>query len=299
VRLADVGIAGYKTAAALKGVVAQRLMRRLCVRCRQAQTGSLPAAIRDRIASASTYRAAGCDECSQTGYRGRLSIAEILVVDAEVERRITSGDSTERIYEAARRNGMQSLWESAVAHVRDGVTSVEELLRVIEVPAHAESPSLADVVAAASSPPAPPLANRVFEGAAFDLVDEYAVAARRQRVALIIGGGPSHQHVRSLFAAHDFTVHESELAKAPELVDSRTPDVVLVGAAADSAPILARLRAHPAMRRVPVVVIASRSADEEAEVRAFEAGANEYFSLPLRPRVFIARVSALIESRTR
>ena len=69
-----------------------------------------------------------------TGYRGRLAIEEVLQATEEVERRIAGNESVERINDAAREGGMRSLWESGVAHVRKGETTIDELLRVLEPP---------------------------------------------------------------------------------------------------------------------------------------------------------------------
>ncbi len=134
-RLVDIGIETYKIATALKGIVAQRLLRRLCTTCRQPATEPLPDRLRKYFEGGETlYKAAGCAECAQTGYRGRLAITEVLVVTPEVERRISSGESADRITEAAREGGMRSLFESGVLHSKAGTTSVDELLRVCEIP---------------------------------------------------------------------------------------------------------------------------------------------------------------------
>src|SRR5207244_9825678 len=80
------------------------------------------------------YRAAGCRDCAMTGYRGRFSIIEVLTVTPEVERRIAAGETAEHIATAARRAGMKSLWDSGVAHVIKGESTVDELMRVVDVP---------------------------------------------------------------------------------------------------------------------------------------------------------------------
>jgi len=111
-RLIDIGVAPYKIATAVKGVLAQRLVRRLCGKCRGRDT------------------APGCKACGGTGYHGRLAIVEVLIATAEFERRVAAGEPAERIADAARRDGMQSLWQSGCARVRAGDTSEEELMRV-------------------------------------------------------------------------------------------------------------------------------------------------------------------------
>ncbi|MEA3245151.1 MAG: type II/IV secretion system protein [Gemmatimonadota bacterium] len=134
-RLVDIGVETYKIAAALKGVLAQRLVRRLCPHCRELQVGAVPERLRRWFPQGVTlYRAVGCSECSQTGYRGRLALTEVLVMTPELERRIATNEAADRLTDAAKEGGMRGLWESGVQHVRNGVTSVDEIVRVIEIP---------------------------------------------------------------------------------------------------------------------------------------------------------------------
>src|SRR3989440_1925319 len=120
-RLVDIGMEAYKIASALRGVVAQRLMRRLCRGCRQPSTVAVPErAARYFPAGLKLFRAVGCPECTMTGYRGRFSIIEVLTVTPEVERRIAAGEPAEQIAVAARRGGMKSLWDSGLGHVLKG-----------------------------------------------------------------------------------------------------------------------------------------------------------------------------------
>ncbi|HET9425092.1 MAG TPA: ATPase, T2SS/T4P/T4SS family [Gemmatimonadaceae bacterium] len=115
-RLIDIGVAPYKIATAVKGVVAQRLVRRLCEEC----------SVDGEISPASPL----CRSCGGTGYRGRLPIAEILVGSGDFEARVAAGDTVERISDAARAGGMRSLWGSGLAHVAAGRTTIAEVRRV-------------------------------------------------------------------------------------------------------------------------------------------------------------------------
>ncbi|HEY6852600.1 MAG TPA: GspE/PulE family protein, partial [Gemmatimonadales bacterium] len=138
-RLVDIGVEAYKIAAALRGVVAQRLMRKLCPTCKEVWMESPPERIKRWIPQGTPlYRAAGCPDCTMTGYRGRFSIVEVLVVTPEVERRIASGATADKIAEAARRGGMKTLWDSGLAHVLRGESTIDELMRVVDVPQEAE-----------------------------------------------------------------------------------------------------------------------------------------------------------------
>ena len=111
-RLLDIGVAGYQIATAVKGVIAQRLLRRRCGDC----------------------DGAGCSACDGSGHRGRLAVAEVLVGSQEFERRVAAGASTEAIAEAARAAGCATLWESGLDLVRRGETTMDELRRVAAEP---------------------------------------------------------------------------------------------------------------------------------------------------------------------
>ena len=132
-RLTDLGIDSARLAAALKGIVAQRLIRRLCHACRVVANDGVPAQITSTVSTRlMVYTAVGCDECGMTGYRGRIAVSEIVVADAELERGIVAGASVDVLTEIARRSGCLSLWESGVTHLAAGDTTGDELLRVLE-----------------------------------------------------------------------------------------------------------------------------------------------------------------------
>src|SRR5437867_3758981 len=140
-RLVDIGVEAYKIAAALRGVVAQRLMRKLCPTCKEVWMETPPDRLKPWVPKGTPlYRAAGCPDCAMTGYRGRFAIIEVLTVSADVERRIASGETAERIAVAARRGGMKGLWDSGLAHVLRGESTLDELTRVVDIPHEDEHP---------------------------------------------------------------------------------------------------------------------------------------------------------------
>jgi type IV pilus assembly protein PilB len=135
-RLMDIGTEPYVIAGALIGVVAQRLVRRLCVNCRRQYTPpseTLRALnITDADAAAIPfYKSVGCDQCSHTGYRGRIGIYEVMRVTDKLRRAIASRASEAQIRDAAVAGGMLSLGEDGLSKVKGGITTPEELLRVV------------------------------------------------------------------------------------------------------------------------------------------------------------------------
>ena len=135
VRLVDAGVEAYLVAAAVTGVVSQRLVRRICPHCRreitlsdQEQTFYREQGGREGV---TFYRGAGCNLCGRTGYAGRVGIYELLILDEELRRAVVAGESVARVRELAQAAGMTPLRRAALAKVEEGVTTVEEVLRAV------------------------------------------------------------------------------------------------------------------------------------------------------------------------
>jgi type IV pilus assembly protein PilB len=135
-RLTDMGMEPYVIASALLGVVAQRLVRRLCPHCRRQYTPEAETLRALNITESDAaqfvfYRAAGCEECNHTGYRGRIALYEVMRVNDKVRRLIAQKASEDIVREAAISAGMITLGEDGLAKVKSGITTAEELLRVV------------------------------------------------------------------------------------------------------------------------------------------------------------------------
>ncbi|MBL8514951.1 MAG: Flp pilus assembly complex ATPase component TadA [Betaproteobacteria bacterium] len=136
-RLQDLGVLPDIMAGNIIGVVAQRLIRRLCTHCRQAYrpdddlTRRVLGVTPDWAGE--VYRAAGCEHCEGTGYKGRVAIMELFKMDGEIDELIARRATGREIREAARRTGFRTLAEDAVARVLDGQTSLDEISRVVDL----------------------------------------------------------------------------------------------------------------------------------------------------------------------
>ncbi len=130
-RLVDIGIEPFFVTSSLLMIVAQRLVRRLCPQCKEAQ--KVDASTRPlllRSFKGPLYQAKGCEACSQTGYKGRLAIFEIMNMSEEIERLILARSQVSQVREAARKAGMSTLEESGYKKAMAGETSVEEIMRI-------------------------------------------------------------------------------------------------------------------------------------------------------------------------
>jgi type IV pilus assembly protein PilB len=332
-RLVDMGIEAYKLASALRGIIAQRLMRKLCPTCKEVNDQPPPERIRKYIpAGTVVYRPLGCPDCSMTGYRGRFSVVEVLTMNVDLERLIGAGATAEKIAEGARANGMLSLFESGLAHVLAGESSVEELLRVVDVPmsdsAAASRVSVAapvskvvDAPQARRTPPSsPPPAVDVPARAsatiipdlssAFDLIDDgveeadAAAAGRRSApvakgacVLLVDDEDALRRVMRDLLARDGYDVVEARTgAEALDQVDRHAPDIIVLDLnlpGMDGYSVLSELRSRPATQRIPVIVLTAKG-DEDNEVRVFELGADDFLSKPFRAKALSKRLEVVL-----
>jgi general secretion pathway protein E len=132
-RLLNMGVEDYLIASAVIGVMAQRLVRKVCQECKQPYTPD--AAIREKHGldeSAKFYRGAGCRSCLNTGYRGRTVVGELLVVDEAIQRAVLDGKSSAEIHRVAVDRGMITLWAHAIEKVLAGETTYEQVVENIQ-----------------------------------------------------------------------------------------------------------------------------------------------------------------------
>jgi len=136
-RLHDIGIKSDIMSGNIIGVVAQRLVRRLCEQCKQSYQ---PADIERHFLSvvshegfSAVYRAAGCDACNQTGYKGRVALMEVLRIDAEIDTLIYNHAPIQEILEVALKKGFCTLADDGIRRVWQGMTSLDEVSRVVDL----------------------------------------------------------------------------------------------------------------------------------------------------------------------
>ena len=138
-RLNEMGVEPFLTGSAVSAVLAQRLARKLCTNCCEMygptrrswwRRGSRPdmAAAREGMV---LYRKVGCPRCNRTGYKGRIGIFQLLVMNDELETLTAQNAPRDEIDRAAAGSGMRSLWDDGIAKAAAGLTSLEELARVV------------------------------------------------------------------------------------------------------------------------------------------------------------------------
>ncbi len=336
-RLVDMGIESYKLASALRGVIAQRLMRKLCTTCKEPTDQEPPERIRRFIpAGTPIYRPVGCPDCSMTGYRGRFSVVEVLTMNLELERLIGGGGTAEKIAEAGRANGMRSLFDSGLKHVLAGETSTDELLRVVDVPmaegGAAGTARSSGAVAAPKAPEASPrktppsvpivapaaAATAVVEpprrapepdlSGAFDLLEEdetVDVSATRKAlkgisVLLVDDEDVLRKVMKDLLSRDGYRVVEAATGlEALDQVDRHAPDIIVLDL---NLPGLDGYSVLKELRTRPAtakvpVIVLTAKGDEDNEVRVFELGADDFLSKPFRAKALSKRLEVVLGRR--
>ncbi len=138
-RLTEMGVEPFLVGSAVSAVLAQRLARRLCSHCCQLYSPSVEELLAARISpdvaaaadGAAFYRKIGCPRCNQTGYKGRVGIFQLMTMTEEMESLAVSKAARDEVERAALRAGMRTMWDDGLAKVAAGLTSVEELSRVV------------------------------------------------------------------------------------------------------------------------------------------------------------------------
>lgn len=140
-RMIEMGAKDYLVSSTLSGVIAQRLVRKLCDHCKEEYYPDHDEAAQilateeevQKMMKTPIYRAKGCNKCDFTGYKGRLGVYEIMQMNKEIKRLIAQGAHDLEIEEAAVRNGMRTLNQSCMQHILNGQTTIEEFVRVLGV----------------------------------------------------------------------------------------------------------------------------------------------------------------------
>ena len=134
-RLIDIGVQPFLVASSVRTIMAQRLVRRLCLNCRQpgelSETELRALHVEaGQLAEAQVMKSVGCEQCRHTGYKGRMGIFEIFAIDDEVRHMINKRTSTSQLRHRARELGMRTLREDGVRKVLAGLTSAEEVISI-------------------------------------------------------------------------------------------------------------------------------------------------------------------------
>jgi type II secretory ATPase GspE/PulE/Tfp pilus assembly ATPase PilB-like protein/CheY-like chemotaxis protein len=292
-RLFDLGIPPFLMASSLLGIVAQRLVRRVCPACKTRRQPSAEAIEKiggpSRLPSDGEWVAGrGCDQCGQSGLKGRIAIHEVLAVTEEMRDLISSRAAEHVIKKAAKRAGMRTMYEDGIEKAAQGLTTLDEVLRVVS----------RDATDRAADTPLPETPIAAAPGGDPSDPDPATVRLR----VLVVEDSPTIVSVVKYFLeleGFDVLVAEDGLVGL-EMALRERPDVIVsdvhmpgMGGVA----MVKALRADARMSRVRIIMLTSETS-VESETEGLAAGADDFISKPVEPRRLAARVKALL-ARTR
>ena len=295
-RLTDLGLDTPAIIETLKGVLAQRLVRRVCPDC--CDQIAEPTADEKEFAAAfgaqPKVRAVGCDKCVQTGYRGRLPLIEVLVMTPAVAEQIRAGAPNEAIVRSAQAEGMRTLLEVGVAAVERGDTTLEEIQRVLgDVGSSPEDARARPEVAKASPEWASP------STASTEADEPEAGGPESQPHVLVVDDdGTARMIARAVLQKNGYAVSEAAdgtqaltLLRLGVGFDLMVLDVDMPEVGGPE--VLREVRQTTATAGLPVIVLTGDT-DPETEVWLLELGADEFIRKPLEPTTFGMRVQAVL-----
>ena len=333
-RLLDLGIEPFLIASAVIGILAQRLVRSPCPSCSVSQPPSADAIEKaggaSRLPADAKWMAGrGCEECRQTGCKGRIAIHELLVVNDEVRELISGRASEHAIRKAARNAGMRTLLEDGILKAAQGLTTLEDVVRVVaadDSAAHKDEATKPEATPSSVAHGRAAINQEEFEeqttaravsGAANEAAhvpDNEPLPAGnegekpgntrgKERVLVVEDSTTIASVVKYFLELEGFEVLVAKDGISGLAAAKRDPPQVIVTdynmPGMDGMAMVKALRAEPATRDIAVLMLTSEDSVEK-EAQALEAGVDDYILKPVEPRRLAARVrSVLVRSQRR
>lgn len=293
-RLVDLGVDPYVIASSLLCVLAQRLVRQNCPHCVVVEKVNKTLLTRlgisgDNKTLEKIKKGQGCEACQFSGYLGRLGIYEMLMVDNDLRKLIVQGASDTEIAEDARERGIKDLFGDCRDKLFQGVTSVDELMRVAPPPEReGRQPAMEQVAAAAP----------VEQVAAAAPVEKTAEALGAQLRILAVDDDPFIRKMlqKVLTEAQYDVVLATDGEEALEKVYRERPDLIIsdvVMPNMDGLSLVKKLKSQLQTSIIPVILLTSKD-EVESEVEGLEAGADDYIPKPIVANLLLARINRVL-----
>jgi type IV pilus assembly protein PilB len=311
-RMQDMGIDKFKITESLQAIVAQRLVRRLCEKCRKPVDeanvdGKLMQLFNQLQLDVHVHEAAGCEQCGYTGYKGRIGVYEILILDDEVRDVITGDSSIKNIRSTARKNGFRNLFEDGLSLIAAGITDYKELIRVIHPGSgqpeieRAAAPAATEEVVVPKSPEAakPSATDKQGDVEEMVVVEEKKDFTSIAKDILVIDDSThARQIIKKLIEKKtSWKVREAEDGmKGLAQVVEQFPDLIILDImmpTMDGYEFLQHLRADPRTNGLPVVILSSLD-QVDNEIKGLQCGADDYVTKPINLNLLILRIEKLL-----
>jgi len=297
-RLRDMGIDQFKITESLQAIVAQRLVRRLCENCKSpVPEDKIDPKLYNLVnlsdGQGTVYEAKGCKKCNYTGYKGRIGIYEILILDNELRQKINSSAPLEQLRKLAKNNGFRNLFEDAISLISEGITDYQEVLRSVNPDSSKNKENLD-----ASKEVLKKDADLLSIPKAVQQAATTAPAKEKLKVLIVEDYAVSRKMLRTMIEKFSpWSVEEAEDGiDALEKINLEIPDAILLDLMMprmDGYELLQHLRAEPRTMDVPVIILTGLKTDE-SEIKSLELGSDDFLTKPIKRDVLIARLKRIL-----
>ena len=294
-RLMDLGVEPFLIASSLQAVLGQRLVRKICERCKEPDN-LMPNTLKrlESYLSADKppifWRGRGCEACQYTGYTGRTGIFEALRISVGLRSTIAPGFSVLSLKKAAEREGFEPMFHDGIRKALEGLTTVEEVFRVS--PAELESSVESEVIVG-------PVVQGALEEALSPQPQNSSVTLPRPKKILVANNSEMTRRVlRGLLEEEGFLVLDAEKpAEAMKLMLKEGPDLMVTDFTEreiDGMSLVEKLRSQLSTRYIPIIMLTPRG-DDDFKAKWSEGGADEYLAKPVDANKLIVHIHRLLD----
>jgi type IV pilus assembly protein PilB len=281
IRCLDLGLEPYLVSSALTAVLAQRLVRRNCPNCTKRNARG-------------EFESAGCAECDFTGFKGRIGVFELLILDDAFREVLTNGANADQLREQARLSGMKTLEEDAREKIGLGWIKRREVIEL--APKDGGEGKEPKTLSETATPPVPEIPTERTEKASAP-VPPTDSPYRKEKVLVADDDPIARELIRKTLQKNLYEVLLAEDgAAALESAFMHAPDIILtdiVMPELNGYELCSRIKSHPKTKTIPVIMLTSQD-DLDSEVRGLEAGADDFIGKPIEPKRLIARLSVML-----
>lgn len=301
-RLIDIGIDRYKVSSALTAIIAQRLVRRICPRCKQEikpgiQEQSIIPMMEQKKLPIKFYKGSGCMHCDFSGYKGRIGIYEILIIDNELRELINNGASVGEIENFAINKGFKNFTHEALSVIANGISDFTEVSRIISIMADAipieENRKKQDDQHTDNKKSIVEHQNN--HSSAINSINQ---TKSKTKILVVEDDNIMRRIVTSFLKKEEiYEVTEAvDGVDALQMVSKNIPDLILLDILMpkmDGYEVCRHLRNDSKYAQIPIIMLSSLE-DKEDLVKGFDLGIDDYISKPVDQKVLSARVNALL-----
>lgn len=276
-RLKDLGVAPYLIASSVGGVVAQRLVRKLCPDCKKPASEKILKRLKDlNINTANACQAHGCEKCSLSGYRGRTGVFSFLEISGKIQEAIREDRTEHFTEEIALRNSYIPIEQAGINLVESGITSIDELERVLgPLDGFLRDRKITKEISSANG-----------------------ISLKKKKLLLVEDEENTRTVMEMLFQREMYEVFvASNGQEAMQQLYQNNPEIILCDVMMpkmNGLEFLQRLKANPSTKHIPIIMLTAADSEEQ-ETKLLDYGADDFVSKAASTNVMLSRVRRLVQ----